>query len=171
MGCIGLGMIVVFSFLFILIVRINTFEDDFLELMRTEWKGTIILPDFNIGMNNNAGYNVPKRIGFEAERETLLINLIFNKSLINPNEKEVIIKVIDEGIIIKQIDDDEFDKKILWEEINHVCMYYTHILVDLKNQNDLEISAPRSLGILKRLRFIIELKNHINKQVKLNTNN
>ena len=162
----SLVMIIVFTILFILFFRMNTFDDDFLELMKNDWKGTIILPDFDIGMNNNtAGFKVPKGIGFEAERGIPLINLILNRNQINPNEKEVSIKVLEEGIFINQISGDEFDKKILWKEVDYVDMFYANIMIGLKNQDDLEIGAPRSLGILKRFRFIIELKNYINKQI------
>lgn len=98
----GLGMIIVLSLFFILFVKINTFDDNFLDLMRNEWKGTIVLPDFDI--NNTAGYKFLKRI-----------------------EKEVIIKHVNEAIIIYQINDDEFNKKILWEEINHVHELCTYI--------------------------------------------
>ncbi len=164
----SLGMIIVSVIFFILFFRMNTFDDDFVELFRNDWKGTIVLPDFDIGMDDNvAGFKVSKGIGFEAERGTPLINLIFNRNKINPKEKEVIIRIVEEGIIINQINNDGFDKKILWEEISDISMYYTNILIGLENQNDLEISSPRSLGILKRFRFIIELKNYINKQIKI----
>lgn len=131
----------------------------FCELTKKGWEDTVIIPNFNLNMNT-AGNKIQRRNAF-AVYESSPITFITRRSFSN-FDNEAIIKVADEGILIDQINGNELEKKISWEEIDHVVRFYTLTIV-LKNSSYIDLCGPKSFSFFKRLKFLKKLEIYLDK--------